>query len=181
MTPTRSGSNYPIQSNGLWPRHSGHKSKRKDCQPRVEAQMEDSRTSTSSQRLSSTFETLIESLEADITPIPIVRPEPFATGNNRDIPVSVQELVFGSKASGVGTSGKSLDRHNGLISSSEDVHGPRKDRGPSEGLDTHFLQRISQKDESLFEKPKHFIRGPEDVGPRKGQQPCGRSPSLHKQ
>ena len=37
--------------------------------------MEDARTSTSSQRLASTFEPLIESPEADITAIAVVRPE----------------------------------------------------------------------------------------------------------
>ncbi|MBW0500868.1 hypothetical protein O181_040583 [Austropuccinia psidii MF-1] len=70
--------------------------------------MEDARTSTSSQRLASTFETLIESPEADITAIPVVRPELFPAGNNGDIPVSVQELAYGGKAEGVGTSVKSL-------------------------------------------------------------------------
>ncbi|MBW0578653.1 hypothetical protein O181_118368 [Austropuccinia psidii MF-1] len=50
-------------------------------------QMEDSRTSTSSQRLDSTFDTIIESPEADITAIPVVRPESFPAGRNRDIPV----------------------------------------------------------------------------------------------
>ncbi|MBW0577313.1 hypothetical protein O181_117028 [Austropuccinia psidii MF-1] len=67
MTPTRSGSNYSIQSNGSGPEHSRHKSKRQECQPRGEAQMEDARTSSSSQRLARTFETLIQSPEADIT------------------------------------------------------------------------------------------------------------------
>ncbi|MBW0561112.1 hypothetical protein O181_100827 [Austropuccinia psidii MF-1] len=88
--------------------------------------MEDDRTSTSSQRLASTFDTLIESPEADITAIPIFRPEPFPTGKNRDILVSVQELVYGSKAAGVGASSKSLDGCNELIYSSEEAHGPQK-------------------------------------------------------
>ncbi|MBW0572470.1 hypothetical protein O181_112185 [Austropuccinia psidii MF-1] len=111
--------------------------------------MEDSRTSTSSQRLASTFDNLIESPEADITAIPVVRPESFPTGNNINIPVSIQELVYGGKAAGVGTYAKSLDRHNELISSSEKVHRPRKDRRSSEGLDTHVLQRTSATDKSL--------------------------------
>ncbi|MBW0497276.1 hypothetical protein O181_036991 [Austropuccinia psidii MF-1] len=120
--------------------------------------------------------------EADITAIPIVRPEPFPKGNNRDIPVSVQDLVYGSKAAGVGTSSKSLDRNNELISSSEKVLGPRKDRGSSEGLDPHFLKRKSPTDTSLVEKLKDFVRGPEqEVGPRKGNQSCGSSSSLQKQ
>ncbi|MBW0533081.1 hypothetical protein O181_072796 [Austropuccinia psidii MF-1] len=97
-------------------------------------------------------------------------------GNNRDIPVTVQELVYGSKAAGVGTSSKSLDRHNEPLPSSEEVHGPRKDRRTSEGLDTHVLQSTSPTDKRLVERPNHVVRGP-----RKGQQHIGNSPSLHKQ
>ncbi|MBW0529371.1 hypothetical protein O181_069086 [Austropuccinia psidii MF-1] len=139
MTPTRSGTNYPIQSNGSGPVHSSPKSQGQYCQPRGEAKME----------------------------IPNLPPVP--KGNNRNVPVSVKELVYGGKASGVGTSAKFLDGHNELISFSEDVYGPRKDRRSSEGLDTHFLKKTSQKDKSLVEKPKHVVREPkEEVGPRKG-------------
>ncbi|MBW0522802.1 hypothetical protein O181_062517 [Austropuccinia psidii MF-1] len=181
MTPTRIGSNYPIQSNRPGPGNSCQKSKRQEYQPREEAQMEDDSTSTMFQRLASTFETLIESPEPDITSVSVVRPESLATGKNRDIPVSVQEMVYGGKAAGVGTSAKSLDRNHEVISSSEDVHGARKDRGTSEGLDTHVFQRTSPTDKSLVEKQKHVFRGPEEeVVPRKGQQPRGRSPSLNK-
>ncbi|MBW0579610.1 hypothetical protein O181_119325 [Austropuccinia psidii MF-1] len=139
MTPTRSGSNYSIQSNGSGQGNSSHKSKRQECQPRGEAKMEDSRASTSSQRLASTFDTFIEIPEADITAIVVVRPESLSTGNTRDIPVSVQELVYGIKTTRVGTSPKSFDRHHELISSSEEVNGARKDRRTSEGLDTHVF------------------------------------------
>ncbi|MBW0514596.1 hypothetical protein O181_054311 [Austropuccinia psidii MF-1] len=105
-----------------------------------------------------------------------------STSSQRNIPVSIQELVYGSKAAEVGTSDKSLDRHNELISLSEEDHGPRKDRGSSEGLDTHVLKRTSPTDKILVEKTKHVVRGPEEeVGPRKGQQSSGSSPSLHKQ
>ncbi|MBW0593467.1 hypothetical protein O181_133182 [Austropuccinia psidii MF-1] len=106
---------------------------------------------------------------------------PVPKGNNENIPVSLQELVYGSKEEGVKTSARSLGRHNELISSSEEVHGPRKERGPSEGLKTHVLQRTSPTDKSLVEKPKHVFRGPEEeVVLRKGQQPSGSSPRLHK-
>ncbi|MBW0510663.1 hypothetical protein O181_050378 [Austropuccinia psidii MF-1] len=122
MTPNRSGSNYPIQSNGSGPKHSSHKSKRQECRPRGEAQIADASTSNISQK------------------------------------------------------------HHELTSSSEEVHGARRNRGTSEGLDTHVLQRTSQTDESLVEKTKHVIRGPEEeVGPRKRKKPSGSSPSLHKQ
>ncbi|MBW0572891.1 hypothetical protein O181_112606 [Austropuccinia psidii MF-1] len=158
MTPTRSRSNHSIQSNGSVPGHSSHKSKRQEFQPRGEAQMEDARTSTSSQR-----------------------PESFPAGINGDIPVSVQELVYCGKAAGVGTSAKSLDRHNELLSSSEEALGPRKDRRTSEGLDTHVLQGTSPTDKTLVETPKNVVRGPdEEIGPRKVQNPSGSSTSLHK-
>ncbi|MBW0526426.1 hypothetical protein O181_066141 [Austropuccinia psidii MF-1] len=159
MTPTRSGSNYSIQSNGSGPGHSSHKFKRQECQPRGEVQMKDAITSTSSQR-----------------------PESILTGNNRDIPVSVEELVYGCKTERVETSPKSLDRNHELISSGEEVYGSSKDRGTYEGLDTHFLQKTSPTDKSLVEKPKHVIRGPqEEVGPREGKQSSGSFPSLQKQ
>ncbi|MBW0509383.1 hypothetical protein O181_049098 [Austropuccinia psidii MF-1] len=99
--------------------------------------MEDARTSNNSQRR-----------------------ESFPAGNNRDIPVSVQEVIYGRKAAGVGTSAKYLDRHNELLSSSEEAHGPRKDRRTSEGLDTHVLQGTSPTDKSLVEKPNNVVRGP---------------------
>ncbi|MBW0533861.1 hypothetical protein O181_073576 [Austropuccinia psidii MF-1] len=144
--------------------------------------MEDARISTSSQRLASTFDTLIEIPEADITAIAVVRPESLSTGNNRDITVLIQELVYGGKEARVGTPPNSLDRHHELISLSEKVHGARKDRGTSEGLDTHTLQRKTPTDKSLVDKPKPVIRGTEEeVVPKEGKQPSGSSPSLHKQ
>ncbi|MBW0558133.1 hypothetical protein O181_097848 [Austropuccinia psidii MF-1] len=97
MTPTRSRSEYSIQSNRSGPGNSSHKSKRQECQPRGEAQMEDYRASTSSQRLARTFDTLIEIPEAEITAIAVARPESLSTGNKRDIPISVQELFYGRK------------------------------------------------------------------------------------
>ena len=103
MTPTRSGNNYSIQSNESGPGLSSHKSKRQECQPRGEAQKEDARTSTSSQRLASTFEPLIESPEADITAIS-VRPEPFPTGSCGNSSIPMEKLVPGVKTTRVGMS-----------------------------------------------------------------------------
>ncbi|MBW0512585.1 hypothetical protein O181_052300 [Austropuccinia psidii MF-1] len=144
--------------------------------------MEGSRTSTSSQMFSRTFDTFLESSEADITAIPVFRPESFPTGNSGDIPVSVQELVYGGKASVVGTSSKPLDRDHELLFSSKKALGTRKDRGLSEGLNTHVLQRKSPEDEGLVENPNHFIRGPEKrVVPKEGKKPSGSSSRLSKQ
>ncbi|MBW0506692.1 hypothetical protein O181_046407 [Austropuccinia psidii MF-1] len=144
--------------------------------------MEDSRSSTSSQRFARSFETFLESPEAEITAIPFVGPESFPTENSGDIPVSVKELAYGGKESGVGTSTKPLDRNHEHLSSSKEALGPRKERGPSEGLDTHVLQRKSTKNEGLVENPNHFIREPEErVVPKEGQQPSGSSSSLWKQ
>ncbi|MBW0553147.1 hypothetical protein O181_092862 [Austropuccinia psidii MF-1] len=143
--------------------------------------MEDTRTSTSFQRLESTFEPLIESPEADMAAISVT-PESFPTGSSGDLPFSVQEMVYGRQTARVGTSPKSLDRHHELLSPSEEVHGARKDRRSSEGLDTNVFQRTSATDKSLVDKPKHVIRGSEEeVGPRQGKQPSGSSPSIHQQ
>ncbi|MBW0581527.1 hypothetical protein O181_121242, partial [Austropuccinia psidii MF-1] len=120
--------------------------------------MKDTRTSTSSQRLAGTLNTLIECPEADITAIPAVRPKLFPTGNNRNIAVSIQELVYGGKKAGVGASAKYSYRYNELIYSSEELHGPRKDKGSSEWLYTHFLQRTSPTDKSL-QPPKNNQKG----------------------
>ncbi|MBW0567467.1 hypothetical protein O181_107182 [Austropuccinia psidii MF-1] len=73
----------------------------------------------------------IESPEVDITVITVVGPAQFPTGSKKDIPLSVEELVHGRKTTGVGTSSKSLDRHTEFLSLSEEVDGPRKDRGHS--------------------------------------------------
>ncbi|MBW0555539.1 hypothetical protein O181_095254 [Austropuccinia psidii MF-1] len=80
--------------------------------------MEDARASTSSQMLVSTFDTLIESPEAETAAIPVVRPESFPKSNSRNISVSVEELVYGRKSEGVETSSNSLDRKNEPLSSS---------------------------------------------------------------
>ncbi|MBW0502057.1 hypothetical protein O181_041772 [Austropuccinia psidii MF-1] len=78
--------------------------------------MEDSRASTSSQRLARTFATCIESPEADITDIPVVRSEQLPTRRSRNIPVSVQELVYGRKEEGVRNSAQLMDRDNEFLS-----------------------------------------------------------------
>ncbi|MBW0588677.1 hypothetical protein O181_128392 [Austropuccinia psidii MF-1] len=134
--------------------------KRQKSEHRGKAQMENSRNSTSSQRLASTFDTLLESPTAYITAIAVSRPESFLTGSSGDIPVSVQKLVYGGKEAG-----KFL--------------GPEKDRGPSEGLESHVFQRTSHQDKGFAEKQKHFFRGPEEkVGQKEGQQPIGSSSNL---
>ncbi|MBW0544546.1 hypothetical protein O181_084261 [Austropuccinia psidii MF-1] len=107
--------------------------------------------------------------------MPVFRPESFATRSSGNIPVSVQELVYGGREGGVGPSAKSLDGKNELLSSSEEFRVPREYSRPSKGLDTQFLQRTSPKDKSLVEKPKHFVRGRKE-----GKNPSGRSSSLHK-
>ncbi|MBW0526759.1 hypothetical protein O181_066474 [Austropuccinia psidii MF-1] len=112
MTPTGSGIYYFIQSNGSGPGHSSHRSEKKEFQPRGEAQIEDSRASTSSQRLDSTFDTLLQCPEAYITAIPVVRSEQFPIGCSGNIPVSVQELVYGRKTARMRALSKPLYKEN---------------------------------------------------------------------
>ncbi|MBW0549727.1 hypothetical protein O181_089442 [Austropuccinia psidii MF-1] len=90
------------------------------------------------------------------------RSEQVTAGSSGNIPVSVQELVYGSKEAGVGTSSQLVDRKNELLNSSKEDIGNRKDQRPSEGLETHFFQSKSPKDKSLVEKQNHFVRGQEE-------------------
>ncbi|MBW0569587.1 hypothetical protein O181_109302 [Austropuccinia psidii MF-1] len=77
---------------------------------------------------------------------------------------------------------ETIEIYQSQYKSCEEVHGARKERRTSEGFKTHVLQRTSTTDKILAEKPEHFIRGPEEeIGPRKGKQPSGSSPSLRKQ
>ncbi|MBW0507935.1 hypothetical protein O181_047650 [Austropuccinia psidii MF-1] len=78
--------------------------------------MNAARASTSSQRSARTFVTLLESPEDVINSIPVVIPELFPTGNSGDIPISVQELVYGGKEAGVGNFAKPLDEDHELLS-----------------------------------------------------------------
>ncbi|MBW0580689.1 hypothetical protein O181_120404 [Austropuccinia psidii MF-1] len=113
---------------------------------------------------------------------PEERSEQLPADRTGYIPVSVQELVYGRKATRVGTSSKPLDRENELLSSMKVDHGPRKESRPSEWLDTHSLERISPQAKVFLAKPENFVRGPEErVSPKEGQQPSGSSSSLQKQ
>ncbi|MBW0528292.1 hypothetical protein O181_068007 [Austropuccinia psidii MF-1] len=92
--------------------------------------MGDSRASNSSQSLSRTFDTLLEILEAEVTAISVVKSDQLPTISRRDVPVSVQELVYGSKSERAVIYSKPLERENELISSSEEFLRPMKGRGP---------------------------------------------------
>ncbi|MBW0588206.1 hypothetical protein O181_127921 [Austropuccinia psidii MF-1] len=95
--------------------------------------MEDSRASNSSKRLARNFEAPLKSPEADITTICVARSEKLPGCICRDIPVSVQELVYGGKEEGVESSSKLIDRRNELLPSVEEVLWPRKDTGTDTG------------------------------------------------
>ncbi|MBW0509380.1 hypothetical protein O181_049095 [Austropuccinia psidii MF-1] len=88
MTPNTGGRNYPIPSNASGQGPSSHKYKRQEFQHIGEAQMKDSRTLTSSQGLARTFNTIIESPEAEITAIPVVKYEKLPGIRSRDIKVA---------------------------------------------------------------------------------------------
>ncbi|MBW0464898.1 hypothetical protein O181_004613 [Austropuccinia psidii MF-1] len=157
MTPTRSWSSYFIQSNGAGPGHHIINPKDKNA-----------RTSTSSQKLAGAFSTLIESPEAEITFFPAVRSKQLPGSSSGDIPVSVQELVYGGKAEGVGSASQLVDRNSELFFQSKEILGFKKDTKNSGRLDTNILERTSPKDKILAEKPKHVIRGSEEGAVPKG-------------
>ncbi|MBW0513888.1 hypothetical protein O181_053603 [Austropuccinia psidii MF-1] len=135
--------------------------------------MEYSRAFNSSQTLAISFFTLLEIPEVEITAIPVVRSEQSPGRSRRNIPVSLQELLYVGKAAGVRTSAKPVDRDNEIISSSEEVLVLRKDKGASSRMDYNVLQRKRKKYKGLVEKSKHFIRVSEEgVGSKPEQHPC---------
>ncbi|MBW0585990.1 hypothetical protein O181_125705 [Austropuccinia psidii MF-1] len=85
----------------------------------------------------------------ELQPVPKVS-EKLPTGGSRDIPVSVQELVYGRKAAGVGTSAQIVHRDNELLPSSEKALGPRKDTRASEGLTPMSCKGHVQKVKDWF-------------------------------
>ncbi|MBW0561287.1 hypothetical protein O181_101002, partial [Austropuccinia psidii MF-1] len=139
---------------------------------------------------SSDSEASESSIEIQNSPEPrgLITKEPFkevevtTPSNHMDLDQDIQVITPKAKNVSPEERHKMEDSRTSTSSQSEEVHGARKDRGTSEELDTHVLQRTSPTDKILVEKPEHVIRGPEEeIGPRKGQKPSGSSPSLHKQ
>ncbi|MBW0578982.1 hypothetical protein O181_118697 [Austropuccinia psidii MF-1] len=140
--------------------------------------MQDSRNFTTSQRSSRTVDTHIENHETKVMIIPVFRCEKLPKSSSRNIPVSVEEPIYGSKEAGVKRSAQLVDRENELLPSSEEAFVSRKDKQTSERLETNFFQWSGTKDNVLVEKLDNFVRGSEDrVGPKKQQQTCESSPS----
>ncbi|MBW0541307.1 hypothetical protein O181_081022 [Austropuccinia psidii MF-1] len=102
--------------------------------------MQDSRNFTTSQRSASTFDTHIENPETRLMIIPVVRCEKLPTSRSRNLPVSVEEPIYGRKAAGVKSSAQPVDRENELLPSIEEAFESRKDKHTSERLETNVLQ-----------------------------------------
>ncbi|MBW0528830.1 hypothetical protein O181_068545 [Austropuccinia psidii MF-1] len=115
MSPTRSWSNYSIQLYGPLNRNNHSKYQRKDNQHGGDAQMEDSGTPTSSQKLVSTFEPLLKFSEPDITSFALIRAAKIPSGSCEDTPVPVQQLVHGIKATRMRDSTKFVDGNHELL------------------------------------------------------------------
>ncbi|MBW0468072.1 hypothetical protein O181_007787 [Austropuccinia psidii MF-1] len=126
--------------------------------------MEDARTSTSSQRLFRKFKTLLDSPEAERTAIPVFRSEQFPTSRSIDIPVSVQELVYGGKEAGVGTSAQIFDMENELLPSKDQKKelAQKKDKSTVEALQDSKRKNLPQ------EEPNKGKQAPK--GNQKGKQ-----------
>ncbi|MBW0518458.1 hypothetical protein O181_058173 [Austropuccinia psidii MF-1] len=130
--------------------------------------MEGARASISPQRLAKAFYPLLWSPEADISATLVVRSEKLQISINRDIPVSVQELVHGSKETRVETSSNNPVKENELISSRNGVLRTRKDRGTCKSLECNDCEWESPTNKSLVQNPNHFVRESEEVWPKEG-------------
>ncbi|MBW0592704.1 hypothetical protein O181_132419 [Austropuccinia psidii MF-1] len=134
--------------------------------------MEDARCSTSSKILVRTFKTLIESPEADITSIPVVRSEQFPTSSSGDIPVSVQELVYNIRSEGVGTSTQLVDRDDELLPSKDKKKelSQKKENSPLEAPHASTCKNMPQQVPNTGKKAQRLNR-------REREPPNGTSPT----
>ncbi|MBW0512273.1 hypothetical protein O181_051988 [Austropuccinia psidii MF-1] len=97
---------------------------------------------------------------------------PVPKGNSGDIPVSVQELVYGSKTVGVGTSSKSLDRKNELLSSSEEFNRPNKTQDLWKGWTPISCKGQVQKIKAWLKKQSIFSEDQKkELAPKKDNSP----------
>ncbi|MBW0496334.1 hypothetical protein O181_036049 [Austropuccinia psidii MF-1] len=108
--------------------------------------MEDTRTLTSSHRLATTFETLLESPKADIIAIPVLISENLPGSSSRDIPLSVQKVIYYSKEEEVENCVQLVDTENELLPPSEEALGPERTQEILKGWTPISFKREIPKD-----------------------------------
>ncbi|MBW0533737.1 hypothetical protein O181_073452 [Austropuccinia psidii MF-1] len=120
--------------------------------------MEYARASTSSQRLVSTFDPLLETSEPDITSVALIRSESISGLIHVDIPVPVKELVHGSQGTRLRESTMPENGDHDLLLPHQELPVSKKYSEPPKRLDPSKVKREGEKDKDLAQRPKSVIR-----------------------
>ncbi|MBW0479204.1 hypothetical protein O181_018919 [Austropuccinia psidii MF-1] len=107
--------------------------------------MEDTRTLTSSHRLATNFETLLQSQKADIITFPVLISESPPGSSSRDIPLSVQKLIYYREEEEVENCVQLVDTENELLPPSEDVLWTERTQEILKGWTPIYLKGKFQK------------------------------------
>ncbi|MBW0576801.1 hypothetical protein O181_116516 [Austropuccinia psidii MF-1] len=93
----------------------------------------------------------------------IYRAEPFSSGRNRNISMSIKKLVQSSQRGGVQNMPKPVAGDHELLLTHKELSGSGENHRTLRKLEPIVFQRQGQKDEELVEEPKSFIHRPEEI------------------
>ncbi|MBW0549842.1 hypothetical protein O181_089557 [Austropuccinia psidii MF-1] len=144
MVHTRNGINYSVQADGCGQGRGNTKSRSEKYSSR-KTHLEDSRFSPHSPRSAPTD--LDVNSESELIYDNISRVEPFSSGSNRNLLMSIQELVHISQRGGVGNMPKPLAGGHELLLTYQKIYGSGEDHETITRLRPIFLQRQDQKKE----------------------------------
>ncbi|MBW0552560.1 hypothetical protein O181_092275 [Austropuccinia psidii MF-1] len=160
MVHTRNGSNYSVQPEGCGKRRGKTKYRSGKSSSR-ETHLEDARVAPHSPRSAPTnFDV---SSESELVHDNISTAEPFSSGSNRDLSMSIQELIQSRQRGGVGNIPKPLAVGHKLLLTHQVLSGSGEYHRTLRRMEHIVLQRQGQRDKELVEKSKSFIHKPEAV------------------
>ncbi|MBW0468459.1 hypothetical protein O181_008174 [Austropuccinia psidii MF-1] len=102
------------------------------------------------------------SSESELIHYNISMAEPISSGSNRDLSISIQELVPRSQRGGVGNMPKPLAGGHELLLRHQELSGSGEEHRTIRRMEPIFLKRKGQKDKEMVEKSRSFIYRPEE-------------------
>ncbi|MBW0468018.1 hypothetical protein O181_007733 [Austropuccinia psidii MF-1] len=159
MVHNRKGSNYSVQPDGCG--QGTGKTKSRSCKySSRKTHLEDDRVAPHSPRSSPTNSDV--SSESELIHDNISRAEPFLSGRNKNLSMTIQEFAQSSKRGGVGSMPKPLEGGHELLLTHHEISGSGEDHRAPRRLKPIVLKRQFQKDKGLVEKSNSFIHRPEE-------------------
>ncbi|MBW0519321.1 hypothetical protein O181_059036 [Austropuccinia psidii MF-1] len=159
MVHTRNGSNYSIQPDGCGQGRGKTKSRSVKSSSR-KTHLEYDRVSPHSPRSVPTNVDM--NSESGLIHNDILRADTLSSVRNRNLSMPIQKLVQISQRRGVGNMPNPLAGGHELLLTHQELSSSGEDLGNLRRLEPIVLQRQSQKDKELVEKPRSFIHRPEE-------------------